>query len=231
MDSEIRRGLRVHQIFSGACLVAVGLLAAWNVWLQQRNEITVERLNVVERDGRLRMVVSNSARQTPPIINGRPLEAGVRPAGIIFFNDEGDETGGLVFTGNQGEVSSSLTFDQYKQDQVIGLVYGESAAKRSGGLYVWDRAEMPIDELIAKFKAAESLSEPHRKAAFDKLPQNNGARRVFVGKNDDKSSDVSLFDQLGRPRLTLKVDPSGQPTLEFLDAAGNVTATLPAPAR
>jgi hypothetical protein len=51
-----------------------------------------------------------------------------RPAGIIFFNDEGDEGGGLVFQGQKGESTASLTLDQYQQDQVWENMCSRSAS-------------------------------------------------------------------------------------------------------
>jgi hypothetical protein len=60
-------------------------------------ETTVERINVVEKDGRLRMVIANSERQTTGMVNKRTLAPNRKhPAGVIFFNDEGDEDGGLT---------------------------------------------------------------------------------------------------------------------------------------
>jgi hypothetical protein len=80
---------------------------------------------------------------------------------------------------------------------------------------------MPLDELVARFRAAERLPEPARTAAL------NGARRVFVGKNADTSSEIRLFDQHGRARVRMKVDASGDPALEFLGADGRVVSKLP----
>ena len=53
-------------------------------------EIDVERINIVEPDGKLRMVISNCLRSIGPIYKGKPFgyPGGGRP-GMIFFNDEG----------------------------------------------------------------------------------------------------------------------------------------------
>jgi hypothetical protein len=53
------------------------------------------------------------------------------------------------------------------------------------------------------------------------------AQRVYVGRDGTKSSVVDLSDPSGRPRLRLRVDSLGQPSLEFLDAQGAVTMRLP----
>ena len=39
-------------------------------------------------------------------------------------------------------------FDQFKQDQTVGISYNESNGQRSAGLQVWDRSEQPLSDLI-----------------------------------------------------------------------------------
>jgi hypothetical protein len=51
---------------------------------------------------------------------------------------------------------------------------------------------------------------------------------VFVGKALDRSSQISLADTNGQPRLNIIVDAQGNPRIEFLDAKGKVIARLPA---
>ena len=48
-------------------------------------EITARRINIVEPDGRLALVISDHARQHPGAMNGKDLPARDRPAGMIFF--------------------------------------------------------------------------------------------------------------------------------------------------
>src|SRR6476660_10262171 len=78
--------------------------------VEKFGEIDVERINVVEPDGKLRLVISNRPRSIGPIYKGKPFgyAGGGRP-GIIFFNDEGTENGGLTFTGSTCTDSISVT--------------------------------------------------------------------------------------------------------------------------
>src|SRR5690349_20445636 len=101
----------------GACFLA-GSLATGRSLAQgvasTFDEITVGRINVVEPDGRLKLVIANSARQAQSVVDGVVLAPNrTRPAGMIFFNDEGDEVGGLIFSGRKGDsgpdASGSLT--------------------------------------------------------------------------------------------------------------------------
>jgi len=91
---------------------------------QSFDEITVHRINVVEPDGTLRMVISNKTDFPGIIIKGKETpHPGRKTAGMLFFNDEGTENGGLIFGGSKdaaGKVESygHLSFDQYEQDQV-----------------------------------------------------------------------------------------------------------------
>ena len=55
-----------------------------------------------------------------------------------------------------------------------------------------------------------------------------GPRRVFVGKNQDRSAVVTLADAAGKPRLTLSVSADGAASIDFLDADGKVVQRLPA---
>lgn len=175
--------------------------------LEARREIDVERINLVEADGTVRMVLSNTARAPDPVCSGDTFKrSGGISAGIIFYNDEGDECGGLVFrgqhSGDQHWAGGALLFDQFKQDQVVGLMHEDAGSSRRAGFWVWDRQDAP-------------------------LPAAGGATRVFVGKTKDGSAVVELRDGKDKIRVRLAVDAEGAPRLEFLDSDGRMTAQLP----
>ncbi|MGQ0715626.1 MAG: hypothetical protein ACT4PJ_18155 [Gemmatimonadaceae bacterium] len=102
MAHRLRRELRLlraHAVITTSLLIV--LLFGGFLQIPQRTrftEIDVERINIVEPDGKLRMVISNRPRSTGPIYKGKPFgyPGGSRP-GIIFFNDEETENGGLGF--------------------------------------------------------------------------------------------------------------------------------------
>src|SRR5690242_6648118 len=95
---------------------------------QKFEEIDVERLNIVEKNGKLDMVISNQERQHPGVSNGKIIKRnGLRPPGMIFFDQTGDEMGGFIFGDNGGKGHfGSLTFDKVLNDQAIGFRYLES---------------------------------------------------------------------------------------------------------
>jgi hypothetical protein len=243
MDRQIRRELRLLKGYAILMTAAFGTfaLAAFRQGEQKTRftEIDVERINVVEPDGKLRMVISNRPRSIGPIYKGKPFgyEGGGRP-GIIFFNDEGTENGGLTFTGSQGadgkyRASSGFSFDQFNQDQILYFQYDDDNGVRRTGFTIADRAPVDIFDLVQERDSIMKMPEgPARTAALEKWRQpRNGvplfAQRVYVGRNRDRSAVINLSDPNGVARLRLMVDSSGTPSLEFLDAAGKVTARLP----
>ena len=136
-DRQIRRELR---LLKGYALVTTVLLGTLTLSAFRRSahekfaEIDVERINVVEPDGKYRFVITNKPRSIGPIYKGKPFgyPGGDRP-GMIFFNDEGTENGGLSLGGRRlpdGRVdaSSHMSFDQFDNDQVLNLDYRDETA-------------------------------------------------------------------------------------------------------
>src|SRR5262245_11079450 len=119
MQTKLERDVRMLKAYSFVVTLLLGVLIfAGFIQANQKNkfaEIDVERINIVEKDGKLKMVISNGERQHPGVIDGRTLSR-TRPAGMLFFNDKGDECGGLSFNGDQkdGNASASalLAFDK-----------------------------------------------------------------------------------------------------------------------
>jgi hypothetical protein len=243
MEDHIKRELRALKAYAVIMTLLFGTLTVAASRQGQQNprftEIDVERINVVEPDGKLRMVISNRTRSIGPIYKGQPFgyEGGTRP-GMIFFNDEGSENGGLTFTGRRlpdgtYQASTGMSFDQFDQDQVVVLNYSDSNGTRRMGLTIGDRANVNIFDLV---KERDSIMQMPEGAARDEAlrrwaePRDGVplyAQRVYVGRDVTKSSVVDLSDPSGRPRLRLRVDSLGQPSLEFLDAQGAVTMRLP----
>ena len=241
MTRRLRRDLRLLQIYATASSLLLVWLAVTafrqaNVAPggQKIDELTVQRLNVVDANGTLRLVLAGKDRMHPGVLDGKVIERARPVAGVIFFNDEGDEVGGLTITGQDRNgdrrANALLAFDQLKQDQTVAISYNEQNGQRSAGFTVWDRPDTRLSELIEKLNLANRIPDT---AARDKAVQAARAsvppspRRVFVGKNTDRSAAVMLADAQGKARLNLRVDAAGQASIEFLDASGKVTHKLP----
>ncbi|MEO6223473.1 MAG: hypothetical protein ABIP90_09490 [Vicinamibacterales bacterium] len=225
--------LRSYVIASAVLLVLLST-AAFKQSTQTFSEINVGRINVMDADGTLRMVISNKDRMHSGVMDGVTIDRPRPVAGMLFFNDEGDEVGGLTFTGRTGEKSrtanAGLMFDQLNQDQTIGLSYSETDGRRTAGFQVWDRADSPLSDFIRQLNEANRITDATARDERLKVIRASappGPRRVFVGKNADRSATVSLADANGRPRLRLTVDAAGNPRIEFLDETGKVVTRIP----
>jgi hypothetical protein len=202
-------------------------------------EIQVQRIDVVEPDGTLRLAIFNNALSPAPIMHGKSLaeRAGRRGAGLMFYNDEGSENGGLTYgaklVNGQAQADSGLMFDQYDEDQVVGLVYGQQGTQRESGLQVWSRPMTPLTTLIDQMNALRNMKDgPEKTAAMQKLQQEKssgelGASRVFVGRDRKNEATVTLADMTGKPRIVMTVAADGTSHLNFLDAEGKVVDSLP----
>src|SRR5437763_9077845 len=134
--SQLEREVRVLKMYSAISTVLIVFALLMGHGRAQSSkprfaEIDAERINIVEADGRLSLVLANTQRLPGPMIAGKELakelSAGrVGSAGLIFVDREGNEIGGLVYGAAvrpDGTVAadSSLTFDQHHQDQVVGI--------------------------------------------------------------------------------------------------------------
>ena len=154
MSSRLRREIRLLKLYAGGSTLALVFLtaAAFRAQSPTRpkfDEIDVERINVIEKDGRVRLVIANSERQAVTVVDGQSiLPNRKRDAGLIFFNDEGDENGGMTWSGRRengaARASAGLSFDQYKQDETVTLRYTQNGTERLAGLTVADRPEASI---------------------------------------------------------------------------------------
>jgi hypothetical protein len=238
MRQSVRRELRVLRAYAAVNSIVLVVLATaafrQAAAPQKFDEITVQRMNVVDANGTLRLVISNKDRMHPGQMDGKVIDRPRPVAGVLFFNEEGDEVGGLTFTGRDvngvRQANAGLMFDQFKQDQTIGFSYTEGGGRRSAGFQVWDRSDTRLSELIEKLNAANRIAdraERDKAIAAVRAAAPPGPRRVFVGKNGDRAAIVSLADADGKPRLTMTVDPAGNPRIEFLDASGKVVSRIP----
>ncbi len=239
MRSKLRRDLgllKSYAAVSSLALVVVSVAAFRQSTssIAEFDEINVQRINIVEADGSTRLVLSNSERQAQVTIDGRQiLPDRARPAGMIFFNEVGDEVGGLVFRGAETSDGHSavvsLTFDRWKQDQTIVLRYNERNGRYFSGLTITDRSEQPltaIADLVARLDEATSETERTRLLQEIMARQPGTANRMFAGRDIDGNATVDLQDAEGRSRLVLSVTPEGQARIRFLDENGDTVREI-----
>jgi hypothetical protein len=245
METKVEKELRRLKIY---CFV-VTLLCGVFVFTaftqanrkQKFDEIDVGRINLIEKDGKLRMIISNSELSPDLILDGKPANARkeYRSPGMFFYNEKGDECGGLIFNSRvengKAGAFSGLLFDQYNQDQTVAITYNEGNGTRSAGLVVWDRPEnfstldfLKRNEAVEKMPEGAAKTEALKKFREDiKQGQWGGAQRVFVGKGRNKDAGIFLNDGKGKPRIRMIVTADGVPKLEFLDENGKAIYSLP----
>ena len=209
LDRTLQRELRLLRAYaavSGAALIALSVAAFRHSAAPARfDEINVHRINVVEPDGKLRMVISNRAQSIGPIARGKPFgyPGGTRP-GIIFFNDEETEDGGLVFEGAKTngklQADAQLSFDQYDQDQVVYLRYVDEKGNAR-----W-ASTSTIAQISGLFEAIQRLDSippgPEKDSSRARLMARttvcrHDAHRVFVGRDPARNASLRLADRRG----------------------------------
>jgi hypothetical protein len=198
------------------------------------DEITVERINVVEPNGDLKMVISNSTRQHPGMFDGEVLMDRKRPPGMIFFNEEQDEVGGLIYEGNKKDgMGVVLSIDQYKNDQVMQMLYERFGnGKQQYGLNIWDRAEkITLPKMVATMDSLMEAGEMSNEKLTSTLKEKNdgepiSAQRLFTGKNIKEQVGVFINDEFGNPRINIYVDENNEPRFQVLNEQGKVIKEL-----
>jgi len=219
---------------SASLIAAVTLLTGAKAPPAKFEEIDVGRINIREPDGRLRMVISN--REQFP---GAPWKGGevARPdrrtmAGMLFVDDEGSENGGLIqkgAVGPDGKASAglSLTFDRFRQDQVLQLLHSESGGRSSTTIDINDEPEglkFDVMQRAEKLRSLGGLPADERRAEMTRLREQGllSANRVRIGTTGDRASALALSDAQGRPRLMLIVSADGKPSILMFNDKGEV---------
>ena len=169
-------------------------------------EITVERINVVEASGTIRMVITNRERLPNIIIDGKQAareNRSVQPAGILLYDEKGNEAGGLATTALPDGASGSMLVLDYGRSEAIGIVQRHAPDGYQAALVVNDPAD-PTDRDGA------------------------GPRRIALS-TAARVSSIELSDTRGRPRIRLSVDANDRPSIAVLDESGAVVGQLPDP--
>lgn len=233
-DQRFQKWIFTGNIGMFATLIA---LLATGAMPQQPRVLTVERLNVVDSAGNLALVLSNGARLPGGTWGGKEYPQSFvgrgRSAGMLFYNEVGDEVGGLIYEGGPRDSTyrafGHLSFDQWKQNQVVALQYIDNGTARSAGLRVWDRpTDAPLEE---QFALAEEMLGLPPGPARDSVNRERlrvrdevrGIPRVYLG-SADRQAQLVMRDPMGRVRARIRADSTGA-VLEFLDESGDVTST------
>ena len=227
-------------VYSGVLTLALATVVLGGFALHSRDhvirdEITVQRLNIVEPDGTLRMVISDQARLPGAYVKGKEYSHDERKAaGALFYDNEGTETGGLIYgsvlgkDGRFAEARVHLGFDQDEQDQVFAVDAGREGDKKFSTLRINEVGDYSILEAIHANERIGRLPEDQREAEWGKFAKGHPGdhTRVLLGRTDDQAAVLKLKDRSGHDRILLQVGADGTPVIQLLDVNGKVSKEL-----
>ncbi|MGH6876739.1 MAG: hypothetical protein ACREHV_05085 [Rhizomicrobium sp.] len=216
MSHTIRPASRLSQILLAFLVLGVwGLLlkpylpfAAAKASVTERSAtfdtLTVQRINVVDPDGKTRFLIANTSRFPGAIVRGREYKRSIHDtAGVLFYDSNGDETGGLALARLGTDDTANMTFDYvYQPTDGISMYRSESADGKH-----WE-ADFGISD--------------RRPFHPGPITSSQGVPRIHL-IDKDKDAALVISDAQGRPRIRIGVSASGTPQIEMSDAAGKVT--------
>lgn len=202
--------------------------------------ITAERINIVEPNGKLRMVLSNKTKSPGNLYYGKEFIKGGNRSGIIFYNDEETECGGLVFDGKTDSITKKaiaaghLSFDQHNQNQVVYLSYSEEDGKKEMGLNIDEWQEAPsfkvwrdqVSEIYTKTTDPVLQKKMYENILYPSKDKRAYSKRAFLGRDESENASLILYDKLNRKKLVVSVDASGIPSIQFLNNNGEVIKVI-----
>ena len=236
-------GERFLIVYSGFLTVVFAVAAIYGFGRQTQKmsleELDVQRINLREPDGTLRLIISDAKRAPGSFIHGKEYPRPDRKvAGMIFLNEEGTENGGLLFGGDKSADGirhsyGHLSFDGYEQDQTLAIDSSQDGNDKSTRFEITDRPDFSIEDLFKLDEAVKALPKEKQDEALNSFFRQHGTpvTRLVIGSGmDSKSGDngvmIRLNDANGKPRILMKVASDGTPSLEMLDAHGKVVKAL-----
>lgn len=242
---NLNRELVILRTFT-ACVVGGMLLMSMFAFNTNRNTkfgtIDVERINIVEKDGTVKMVITNVEHfpSKGDSINNTSYHERKKRAGMLFFTEDGKECGGLIYDGAKNEqghsAGLSLTYDQYDGDQVMQLLTTDSRhnGKRvvSSMLAFNDRAENETQAGTNRIHAElEAIKDPmERRKKYNEYKEQGligSTPRIMLGKTGSENNGLFLFDDNGVPRAQFSINKENKVELVVYDENGQQTDSWP----
>ncbi|MBD1426110.1 hypothetical protein [Sphingobacterium arenae] len=165
--------------------------------LNNRQNFSAERIDINDKSGENRIVIANTDNIPQPIIAGKTYKRAYSPAGLIFYDKNGDERGGLAITDNEETNLNALAFD-YQNADAIGLLAQDNKKDN------YFRAGLMINDKDLSGKPGYNINR------INLITENGNASLVMKDNNEV-------------PRIILQVDSLGNPSIEMLDKEGKPT--------
>ena len=235
----IRREMRLLRYYALAMTILAGvfLIGAVSTARQKPSfdTITVHRIDVVDREGKLAMIITDHDDFPPPIVNGKTYKrgGGNDSNGIVFYNQQGDEQGALDWSGRKHpdgtfESGNTLSYDSVNTDQLLQVDNGNDNGKLYAFMIGWNRSRYDTPEMQSVIdQIQKTKTDAERRAIIAAHPNLRSATRFLFGYDQTNTAQVMLADGKGNPRIKMFVTPDGRSELQFLDAAGKIVAKYP----
>ena len=234
------RFLVVYSAVLTIVFAAVVLGGAAIVRKQTFGVISARRINIVEPDGTVRLTISNRA-DFPGAWNRKkeyPRQDRTDAAGMLFMSEEGTEQGGFIWGAGQlpdGSIQNHvhMSFDQYEENQIFAIDAGQEGKDKFSRITMIDQGDFPIEEKRKANEEIDKLPAGAQDAAWEKFfaSHRHDVRRLALGRNPDASVGLELRDQRGQVRLALRVQPDGQPAVQFFGEDGKLQREFTAASR
>ena len=165
--------------------------------------LTVQRINVVDPDGTMRLIIANNARLPGAIIRGKAYPRSINDAaGVLFLDTKGDETGGFVTTKLRDNDVAGFTFDYTYQ--------------LTDGIRMWKQESNDGTRWRTGFDIFD------RRPYTGAVESSQGVQRITLA-DEDQNAQLVISDAQGHARIRIGVDKNGQPRIEMLNTDGKVT--------
>lgn len=209
MMNTTERDIRLLKIYAVSCTLAFAFVIFSGFQLGERkekfDEIDVQRINIVDNQGRKFLVLSNKEKFPLPVVNGKEYPRSINRSGIVFYDDNGTECGGIAVATLPTARRTAIIFD-YSNTEAIGFsAYETKSGGYGAGISIQDRN--PLDSDIMKVGT-------------------EGTNRILL-ENDNKNAEISLSDANGNKRIRMRVDSIGVARIELFNEKGEVTSRLP----
>lgn len=200
-----------HARLIGAAGLIVAAAIATGCRHAPAEEITVRRINVVDASGEVRFVIAGELPD--PVVRGERKPRAITPAGILWHDEDGNESGGLAVTSVPGWKGAPkgkvrmITFDfthQITDALRLDTFESDDGETWSGGLTVFDR----------------------RPYVAGPVTSSQGRERLYLGTQNGHAGLV-VRDAQERERIRIGVDPDGNAVFEILDENGTVVHRIP----
>lgn len=178
-------------------MILIGFLSYYLVKDNRAKEPEVSRIDLKNKLGNNRVVISTEDKMPPPIIKGKKYERRFQPAGLLFYDKNGDERGGIAVSEDEETNINVIAFD-YQNADAIGIIAQDNKHDD------YFRSGLMINDKDLSGKPGYNINRIN-------LETENG------------NASLVIKDAQEIPRIVLSVDSIGRPSIEMFDENGEST--------